>query len=176
MIRSILASLFFTTVPGGSRSKARLQRNMEKRMVRHFSEVIIELLTFSSCTPFWSPAVTTARVYLVFVENGTVVRVGSMSLQRTLHVAVSLSNGSVLVIGGAVEVEDGKPLTPTASVERFDWETLQFTTVGRILTARYGHEAVTDDDGEIFIFGGFGCGGMILFTIEYLIYEFSQSL
>lgn len=109
--------------------------------------------------------------YLIFPGNGSIIRVGSMSVQRTWHAAVRMSNGSVLVIGGAVEPVDGMPMTPTASVERFNLDTLRFVTVGRIAVARYGHIAVSDYDDEIVLFGGIGCDSMILAITEYLMYQ-----
>ena len=108
--------------------------------------------------------------FLLYPIDLSVVRVDSLTVERTFHSMVLLNNGSVLVMGGAVEVDKGIPMTPTASVEIFDPNTKQFTSTGRLTVPSYGHEVVSDGDGEIFLFGGIGCDNNILSRIEYLIY------
>jgi len=92
-----------------------------------------------------------------------------MHQRRSFHAAVLLSNGSVLIIGGAMTVSGGHLSNPVNSAERYDFTTQNFTTVASLNVARYGHNAVIlPTTNEVFVFGGIDATGNILSSIEYL--------
>jgi hypothetical protein len=109
-------------------------------------------------------------LYDVHTENFR--EIDSMSLQRAYHTAVRLSNGSILIIGGAVSINNGQPNTPTGVVERFDPKTRKFTTVANLNYARYGHASILHNAYEVFVFGGFGGDNIISKTVEFLMVDY----
>lgn len=72
-----------------------------------------------------------------------------MDFARSLHQAVELPNGRVLVIGG----EGGTSSAP-ATVMSYDLQTNAFTQAGTVLTGRTHHSATVLADGTVLIFGG----------------------
>jgi WD40 repeat protein len=67
----------------------------------------------------------------------------------TLHAAVTLANGHVIVLGGdrgGVALSDG--------IERFDPNTRQWSHVGELLNGRESHTATLLRDGRILVVGG----------------------
>jgi hypothetical protein len=112
---------------------------------------------------------TFSTCYLYYVGSKTFNTTGSMHQRRSFHAAVLLSNGSVLIIGGAMTVSGGHLSNPVNSVERYDFTTQSFTTVASLNVARYGHNAVIlPTTNEVFVFGGIDTTGNILSSIEYL--------
>jgi hypothetical protein len=71
-----------------------------------------------------------------------------MTDARSLHVAVGLPNGNVLVAGGNGDAG------PLASTELYDLSKPGFRTVGPLLTARAQAQAVLLDTAEVLIAGG----------------------
>lgn len=58
----------------------------------------------------------------------------SLATRRYKHGAVALPGGDVLIIGGSDERDYA---AKTATVERFDWRTAQFHSIGRLVEARF---------------------------------------
>lgn len=107
--------------------------------------------------------------YLYFVGNNTYVPTGTMQTPRSFHTAVGLVNGSVLVIGGALTVNSGMPMNPTASVEIFDFRTGTFSSSSSLNVPRYYHQSALLPSDEIFVFGGVGPNNTILSSVEYTV-------
>ncbi len=82
---------------------------------------------------------------------GTFTLTGSMTAPRVSHAATLLSNGKVLITGGAYD--DFTRVTATA--ELYDPSTGTFTPTGMMTTPRVGHTATLLADGSVLIAGGF---------------------
>lgn len=107
--------------------------------------------------------------YLYYSSSQTFNRTNDMISPRSFHAAALQSNGSVLIIGGALEMLSNQPINPTFTVERFDPNTLSFTQVASLQVRRYGHLAVVLPNGEVFVFGGRDIDGRIISNIEYIM-------
>src|SRR5215471_16900032 len=73
---------------------------------------------------------------------------GSLAKVRTNHTATLLSNGKVLVAGGADHDED-------ASAELYDPATGTWTLTGSLITGRYLHTATLLPNGKVLVVGGY---------------------
>jgi hypothetical protein len=84
---------------------------------------------------------------------GTFTLTGSMTVARLAHTAITLSDGRVLVAGGA----DGSNTEPTnalASAELYDPEAGTFTATGGMTAARYNLTATLLPSGKVLVAGG----------------------
>ncbi len=95
------------------------------------------------------PVHASAEVYDPATETWSLV--GTMSTPRIGHRAASLSDGSVLVVGGT-DVEDSEH--HLAVLERFDPTTLSFHESGELHVARSQHAVATLLDGRVLVAGG----------------------
>jgi hypothetical protein len=82
-------------------------------------------------------------------ETGSFTLVQSMRQYRKLHTATLLSNGTVLVAGGA-------PLDAAAVSEIYDPLTATWTNSGRLNTGREFHTATLLPNGKVLVAGGAG--------------------
>ncbi len=81
-----------------------------------------------------------------------------MQTPRFRHTATLLSNGKVLLAGGAADDSDVTPglaSQPLADAELFDPETYTFEPLPPLATARWGHTATLLQSGQVLIAGGF---------------------
>ena len=84
--------------------------------------------------------------------SGKWARMPSLAIARTLPSLAQLSNGKILVIGGAQGTLD-KP-TATASCEFFDPKTPKFSPAASLGISRAGSPALSLSEGQIFVVGG----------------------
>jgi hypothetical protein len=84
--------------------------------------------------------------------TGRWTRMGSLAVARTLPSLARLTDGRVMVIGGAQGTLD-KP-TATASCEFFDPSTGRFLTAKPLGISRAGAPAISLFEGQIFVVGG----------------------
>jgi hypothetical protein len=85
----------------------------------------------------------------------------TMSSPRAAHTATTLTDGTVLIVGGFVERE-----TQIAGAELFNPATGEFTPLPAMFEPRHSHTATPLDDGTILLAGGFGAGGRYLNSAE----------
>lgn len=78
---------------------------------------------------------------------------GSLNVARWGHTATLLSNGKVLVTGGAVDIVSSFPTT--TSCELYDPNTDTWTLTGSMTGTRHLHTASLMRDGNVLIAGGF---------------------
>jgi hypothetical protein len=88
-----------------------------------------------------------------------------MSQARSLHSATLLTNGRVIVCGGA----QGTLTVPTsiANVDQFDPGTGTWTALAPLLAPRSAHAAWLQPDGMLVLLGGQGSSGTVA-TVETL--------
>jgi hypothetical protein len=85
---------------------------------------------------------------------------------RILHTATRLSDGRILIVGGAPDFIASQPYNKG---EIFDPETRTFETVeSDMITARFRHSAITLSDGSILIVGGQIVNTVTLFDPQVL--------
>lgn len=89
-------------------------------------------------------------------RSGTWSKTGNMNVARIFHTATLLSNGKVLVAGGANA--DSGYLT---SAELYDPSTGSWTLTGGMTTARELHQAVLLPSGEVLVAGGEDANGIL---------------
>ena len=98
---------------------------------------------------------------------GTFGQTSSMTSARSGHTATLLSNGQVLIAGGALHLQQqfgaGGVL---ASAEVYDPGAGTFRAVGAMTTARRLHTATLLPDDRVLIVGGYGEGGAALASAE----------
>jgi len=101
----------------------------------------------------------TLTAEVVDPRSGAASPTGVPRVQRTMHAAVRLADGRVLVVGGHTAGE-GAPLGISRSAEIWDPASGQFRLLGATLaTPRAGHTATLMPDGRVLIVGGFSTGG-----------------
>jgi len=82
-------------------------------------------------------------------------RVPPMAMNRYRHTSTTLSDGRVLVVGGAVSVGQANQ-NFTNSAEIFDPATGRFSTVSPMPVSRASHVAVLLPNGKVLVAGGYG--------------------
>jgi N-acetylneuraminic acid mutarotase len=75
---------------------------------------------------------------------------GNLGAPRWTHTATLLSNGKVLIAGGAGT--DG--ITPLATAELYDPASGTWAVTGNLATPRYGHTATLLPNGQVLVVGG----------------------
>ena len=99
----------------------------------------------------------TSSAELYNAVTGTFARTGSMSAQRSSHRATWLTNGAVLVTGGATSTG------VTATAERFLPLTGSFVRTGSMRSQREVHTATRLTNGAVLVAGGYGLSSAELF-------------
>lgn len=87
---------------------------------------------------------------------GTFTPTGSMTVARTQHTATLLTDGRVLIVGGAF----------LASAEIYDPSTSAFSTTGSMSAPRWEHTATLLPDGRVLIVGGGNGHGLAAPSVE----------
>lgn len=96
------------------------------------------------------------------VANGWDAGVGSMSSPRRSHTMTELTNGQVLVVGGAISGSDG-----TGSCELFTPTTGQWAPARPLTAGRLQHTATRLLDGRVLVVGGkTSPSGTVLNSVE----------
>jgi hypothetical protein len=95
--------------------------------------------------------------------TGKFTPTGSMIAHRQNHTATLLSDGRVLIAGGAVDTSTG---AATASAEIYDPSTGTFSATGLMNDSRYRHSAAALADGRVLVLGGFDEFGDMLASAE----------
>jgi hypothetical protein len=103
----------------------------------------------------------TATAELYDPTGATSTATGSMQTARYGHTATILSNGNVLVIGGADATG-----TALASAEIFDPTKGTFTATGSMQSARRGHTATLLANGNVLVTGGIDANSTHLASAE----------
>jgi hypothetical protein len=98
-------------------------------------------------------ATPSATAELYTISTGTFSLTGSMTAARAFHTATLLSNGKVLVAGGAVDIPV-KPCPADPPAELYDPTTGHFTATGQTLYCRSRHHAVLLSHDHVLLVGG----------------------
>ena len=119
------------------------------------------VLVLLACGVFVNAAIGAAQ------SRGTFDRTGSMTSSRTGHTATLLSNGQVLIAGGALyrQQQFGAAVV-LASVEVYDSAAGTFHAAASMTNARRSHTATLLSDDRVLIVGGYGEGGAALASAE----------
>ncbi len=81
---------------------------------------------------------------------------GSLQHARGFHTATLLSNGTVLVAGGANPATDPQCIGGIVSAELYDAYAVGTTPTGALTAPRYAHTATLLKNGNVLVVGGFG--------------------
>jgi hypothetical protein len=98
------------------------------------------------------PALNTAELY--DHPGATFIPTGNMTASRYMHAATLLTDGRVLITGGAGYSNSGLFLGGLPSAELYDSSTGTFPATGGMMTRRAGHTATLLNDGRVLISGG----------------------
>jgi hypothetical protein len=114
-----------------------------------------------ACGIFVNAAIVTAQ------SPGTFAQTSRMTSARSGHTATLLSNGQVLIAGGALyrQQQFGASVV-LASVEVYDPGAGTFRAAGTMTTARRMHTATLLPNDRVLIVGGYGEGGSALADAE----------
>ena len=105
-------------------------------------------------------------------SSGTFTATGSMATSRIGHTATLLSNGKVLIAGGAGDTSPDGYYLPVASAELYDPSSGTFTATGDMTARRLGHTATLLADGRVLIAGGPSiAGGHLVFPPDAELYD-----
>ena len=94
-------------------------------------------------------ALSWSFIFLPTCPAATFVKTGAMTTARFGHTATLLSNGKVLVVGGAADSNNG-----LASAELYDPTTGKWTETGSMNEARCYHTATLLPNGKVLVTGG----------------------
>ncbi len=101
-----------------------------------------------------------AKAELYDPKTETFSSTGTMTALRANHVAVRLTDGKVLLVGGS----DGHK--PLSSAETYDPASGTFRPTGSLSTARVPHGAALLPDGRVLVGGGSGPDRAVLSSVE----------
>jgi hypothetical protein len=113
----------------------------------------------------------------VAIARDSVQQLGDMKDARVRHSATLLSDGTVLVAGGAsLSDPQGLGSNALASAELYVSAFTGFTSLPNMNAARWGHTATLLRDGSVLIVGGFDAAGHALQSSERYLPETKQFL
>ena len=158
---SLLSPVFSSTLPADALQTPRLAHHQTIYVPQWNSVYIIG---------GENGAQTFSTIHSINLDNVILLNAGALKKARSHHSASLLTNGCVIIIGGATQVTRGQPEQPLSSVERYDPASGTSTEINPMKTARYGHQAVHLSDNTVIICGGQGVGGKILSDCETLVY------
>src|SRR5437016_10199298 len=108
------------------------------------------------CSDFQRKTMRTSFILLLVLaasahaqSPGSFTATGSMTTPRFGHTATLLTNGKVLITGGAILI--GNSPIPINTAELYDPSTVTFTVAGDMTRAPYGHVATLLPDGRVLI-------------------------
>lgn len=101
------------------------------------------------------PTFSGSATITVTVSTGRFTPTSSMQRGRGLHTTTLLTNGRVLVTGGATRSPDPICVGGVASAELYDPAAGSFTPTGSMTSARYAHTATPLLNGTVLVTGGF---------------------
>ena len=100
--------------------------------------------------------VTASSAISVTTSSASFVPAGSLQKGRGFHTATLLTNGKVLVAGGANRASDSHCIGGIVSVELYDPAAVSFASTGALTAHRFAHTATLLQNGRVLVAGGFG--------------------
>jgi hypothetical protein len=110
-------------------------------------------------TSIADPTRTGSSIVAVTTSTAKFTPTGDLQDARGFHTATLLTDGKVLMAGGATRAK-GDPLCDEGktSAELYDPNSGSFTKTGSLSTERYAHTATLLQNGDVLLAGGFGSG------------------